>query len=83
MEEIAEFPQESLEKYKKVHPSLEAPKKFKLVNGEFSVLASAENLTEALTSPRIKGHKHEKSREEKLTQNELTDNEKKKERLVF
>lgn len=42
MDEIAEFPMESVDKYKKVHPNVEAPKKFKLVNGEFSVVASLE-----------------------------------------
>ncbi|CAL2047836.1 unnamed protein product [Caenorhabditis brenneri] len=79
MDEIAEFPLESVEKYKKVHPNVEAPKKFKLVNGEFSVVASLETLTKELNarmsenSP--KHHKKEDSREEKLTKNELTDNE--------
>ncbi|EFP00763.1 hypothetical protein CRE_21172 [Caenorhabditis remanei] len=80
MEEIAEFPIESVDKYKKVHPNAEAPKKFMLVNGEFSVVASLEKLTEEMNiraseqnSPRQ--HKHQDSREEKLTKNELTDNE--------
>ncbi|CAI2352760.1 unnamed protein product [Caenorhabditis sp. 36 PRJEB53466] len=77
MEEIAEFPTDSLDKYKKVHPNVEAPKKFNLVNGEFSVLASVQTLSKEIVSP--KTQRAEKSREEKLTQNELTDNEKKKE----
>lgn len=87
MEEIAEFPTELIDKYKKVHPNVEAPQKFKLVNGEFSVVASMQKLTEEMAlrtqenSPRQ--HKHHDSREERLTKNELTDNEdqkKKKER---
>lgn len=80
MDEIAEFPLELCEKYKKLHPNAEAPKKFKLVNGEFSVVASTEALAKEAaarmaeqSSPR--GHKKEDSREEKLTKNELTDNE--------
>lgn len=82
MDEIAEFPLESVEKYKKVHPNVEAPKKFKLVNGEFSVVASLETLTKDMNA-RMSESKKEDSREEKLTKNELTDNEdpkKKKER---
>lgn len=79
MEEIAEFPMESVDKYKKVHPNVEAPKKFMLLNGEFSVVASLEKLTEEMNlrasenSP--KQHKQQDSREERLTKNELTDNE--------
>ncbi|CAP26033.2 Protein CBG05582 [Caenorhabditis briggsae] len=87
MEEIAEFPLESIDKYKKVHPNAEAPKKFMLVNGEFAVVASLEKLTEeqALRAQENSPHqhKHHDSREERLTKNELTDNEdqkKKKER---
>uniref|UniRef100_A0A8R1IDJ3 ANK_REP_REGION domain-containing protein n=1 Tax=Caenorhabditis japonica TaxID=281687 RepID=A0A8R1IDJ3_CAEJA len=77
-EEIAEFPQESLEKYRKVHPNVEAPKKFKLVNGEFSVLASPETLTKEVSTTSVNTHKQEKSREEKLTKNELVGNDDKK-----
>uniref|UniRef100_A0A1I7V2V7 phospholipase A2 n=1 Tax=Caenorhabditis tropicalis TaxID=1561998 RepID=A0A1I7V2V7_9PELO len=89
MDEIAEFPQEICDRYKKVHPNVEAPKKYKLVNGEFSVVASSEMLSKEINSRMSettpKHHKKEDSREEKLTKNELTDNEdpkKKKEKEV-
>ncbi|NP_001368732.1 phospholipase A2 [Caenorhabditis elegans] len=80
MDEIAEFPMESVDKYKKVHPNVEAPKKFKLVNGEFSVVASLETLTKEMNARVAEQsspdhHKREDSREERLTKNELTDNE--------
>ncbi|CAI5451243.1 unnamed protein product [Caenorhabditis angaria] len=68
-EQLAEFPKELLDNYKKVHPNVEAPQKYNLVNGDFAVLVSKASLDEAGSKRKTKSE--QKSREEVLTNNPL------------
>ncbi|CAB3396955.1 unnamed protein product [Caenorhabditis bovis] len=67
--EIAEIPKNVLDKYKKVHPNIEAPQKFVLKNGEFTVLTCAV----ADKPKQVKGA--DESRTKKLTNSKLNKTE--------